>query len=124
MNHLADYILQVLQKCRVFHWLICLYTPEYLCSGNASEESSRLQSSHFLSHDLSGLSFSLSDLKINPFFQGLALLRTWLKALFFSSNVEYDGCISYGLFSTGIFHVSIIFYPPAFLSWLDSATGP
>lgn len=60
---------------------------------------------------------------MNLFFQRLVLLRTWLKALFFSSNVEYDRCISYGPFTIGIFHVSIIFYPPVILSVLDSATG-
>lgn len=57
------------------------------------KESSKLQSPNLLSRDLSVLTFSLSDLKINAFFQRLAVLRTWLKAL--SSNVEYDRCITF-----------------------------
>lgn len=83
------------------------------------KESSRLQSSNFLSHDLSFLPFFPSDLKkTNAFFQRLALLRTWLKALLI--NMEYD----LQTFTTGIFHVSSIFYSLAILIWLDPATGP
>lgn len=83
------------------------------------KESSRLQSSNFLSHDLSFLPFFLSDLKkTNAFFQRLVLLRTWLKALLI--NMEYD----LQTFTTGIFHVSSIFYSLAILIWLDPATGP
>ena len=103
-----------------FHWWGCLYIPEYLRSLNTWERKLKATELKFLeSRSFCPAIFSLwLKKKKMHFFQRLALLRTWLKALLI--NMEYD----LWTFTTGIFHVSIIFYSLAISIWLDPATGP